>query len=183
MQDIENDTSESFQTFVYVAAVCVVVAVALHILGVVLSATTFSVVSTRDRLELISGQASNVFTAGLVLAAVVALFQIAPQDAPRFRVVVTAALIVGVVIAALAVFAIGDILSRHIPTGDGTGPIGFGLAQGGTLRARLGAALPQVGSLLVALLAIYGANQVGGFYRGVRTHRYADEFPDLPEVE
>jgi hypothetical protein len=183
MPEIDEHTKESFQSFVYAAAVCAVAAVALHILGAILTSTTFSGISARDRVELISAQVSNVATAGVVLAAVIALFQLTPENGSRFRAVVIATLIVGGVIALFALYSIGDILSRHIPSGDGQGSIGFGLAQGATLRARLGAASPQTGSLLLSLLAMFGANQIGGFFSGGRPLSLSDEDPELPEVE
>jgi cytochrome bd-type quinol oxidase subunit 2 len=168
MPETEKSPQDVSHDFLYLTAVCLVVAVVLYILGAILSSTTFSGISARDRIELISEQSSNVFIAGLVLAAIVALFHVTPERAPQFRAVVIATLFVAGVIAVLAVYTVGDILSRHIPT-DGSGSsISFGLSQGGTLRARLGGVLPHVGALLLALLAMFGANRIGHFVSGSR---------------
>jgi hypothetical protein len=183
MPDIENRTSEAFHDFLFVTALCLIVAIVLFVLGTVLSSWTFSGASLRDRLELISEQSSNVVTTGFVLAAVICLFQVPPERAPQFRPVVIATLIVGGLFTILSLYAIGDVLTRHISTGDASGSISFGLGQGATLRARLGAALPQAGSLLIAVLATFGANRIGGFYVRSGTHAPSDDFPDLPEVE
>jgi hypothetical protein len=179
MPETEQDTQELFRDFLYVTAVCLIVAVVLYVLGVVLSSWTFHGIALRDRLELISEQASNLLTAGFVLAAVIALFQVVPERAPRFRAMTIAALIVGGVFALLALYAIGDVLTRHVSADDSQGSLSFGLSQGASLRARLGAVLPQVGALLLALLAMFGANRIGNFFSGSRV--ISDDPQDLWE--
>jgi hypothetical protein len=182
MPETENDTQELFHDFLYVTAVCLIAAVVLFVLGAVLSSWTFAHISLRNRVDLISAQTSNVLTTGIVLAAVVALFQVTPERAPRLRAVTIAALIVGVIFALFALYTIGDVLLRHVPADDSQGSISFGFSQGASLRARLGAALPQVAALLLALLAVFGANRIGDFFSGRRL-RLDDDVQDLWEEE
>jgi uncharacterized membrane protein len=179
MPETDESSQDVFHDFLYLTALCVVVAVVLFILGAVLASWSYSGTSLRDRLEIISAQGANIFTAGFVLAAVVALFQSNPERAPQFRAVVIATAIVAVVIAVLAVFSVGDILTRHISAGDSQGS--FPLSQSATVRARLGAALPELGAVLLALLAMFGANRMGNFFSGSRV--ISDGPQDLWEDE
>jgi cytochrome bd-type quinol oxidase subunit 2 len=179
MPEIEQDTQELFRDFLFVTAVCLIVAVVLVVMGAVLSSWTFSGIALRDRLELISQQASNVLTAGFILAAVIALFQVTPERAPRYRAVTIAALIVGGIFALLALYSIGDVLTRHVSSNDSQGSLSLGFSQGASLRARLGAVLPQVGALLLELLAMFGANRIGNFFSGSRV--ISDDPQDLWE--
>jgi hypothetical protein len=182
MPESENDTRELFDDFLYMTALCLIVAVVLFALGVVLSSWTFSHISLRDRLDLISEQSSNVLTTGFVLAAVIALFRVTPERAPRFRAVTIAALIVGAIFALFSLYSIGYVLFRHVSSDDSQGSISFGLSQGASLRARLGSALPHVGALLIALLAAFGANRIGDFFSGSRLIS-DDDVQDLWEDE
>jgi hypothetical protein len=181
MPEIEQDTQELFPDFLYVTAVCLLVAVVLVVMGAVLSSWTFPGLALRDRVEIISGQASNVLTAAFVLAAVIALFQVSPERAPRFRAVTIAALVVGGIFALLALYSIGDVLTRHVSSNDSQASVSFAFSQGVSLRARLGAVLPQVGALLLELLAVFGANRIGNFFSGSRV--ISDDPQDLWEDE
>ena len=181
MPESENDTRELFDDFLYITAVCLIVAVVLVVLGAILSSWTFSQISLRNRLDLISEQGSNVLTTGFVLAAVIALFRATPRRAPGVRAVTIAALIVAAVLALLALYTIGDVLTRHVSADDAHGSISFGFSSGVSLRARLGTALPQVGALLLALLAAFGANRIGDFFSG--RPLISDDAQDLWEEE
>jgi hypothetical protein len=183
MPETEKTSQELFHDFLYLTAVVLVAAVALLIAAAVLSGTTFSGIPARDRVELISGQSANLLTAGLVLAAVVALFHVDPERTPLHRFVLIATLVVAGVIAILAVYTIGDVVSRHIPTGDDSSSIGVGLAQGATLKARIAGMLPALGALLIALLAMFGVNRMGQFVGVSGSHEISDDPQDLWEDE
>ena len=165
---LRTPSATFFHDFLYAAALCLVIATVLTILGAILSSWTFSPISTRDRIELISQQGANVGTAAFLLGAVAALFPLALEHAPRARPILIAALMVGAVIALLALYSIVNIATVHLSTADGGGTFSFGLAQGGSLKARLGTIAPQVGVLLVVLVAMVGANRAGDFFSGSR---------------
>jgi hypothetical protein len=152
-------------------ALCLVVAVVLVIIGAVLTSGSFSPISARDRLELISGQSANFVTAALVLAAVVALSFVAPERMARARPVLGLSFLVATVIALLATYSVVDILTVHIPSVGSDTSLSIGISHGSSVGTRLGTMLPQAGTAFIALVAMVSANRAGNAPRGVNGSR------------
>ena len=98
MLQTENDEGDFRRDFAFAIAVSLVGATVLLILAAVLRATTFSGSSVREQIELVSQGGANVVTAGLMLATVAALLQLASERSARARPILVATLIVSTVI-------------------------------------------------------------------------------------
>jgi hypothetical protein len=163
MSVIEQHERNRQYDFLQAAALCLVVGVVLVIVGAVFRSNTFDVqgLSTRNRIELVSGGSANVFTASLILAAVAALSFLPVERAVRMRPLIVITLIVGIVIALLAMFSVVDALTVHVSNSSPT-TFSIGLSEHTTFADRLSAMLPALGAVFVALVAAVGANRIGG---------------------
>jgi hypothetical protein len=162
MLPIENREQSRQQDLLFAIGLCLIVTVVLIIVGAIISSGRFGSVSGRNRIELISGQAANIVTSALLLGAIAALAFLGPERVLRARPLVVVALVVGTVIALLAIFSIVDVLTVHVSDANPDNGLTFGLLNGSSTVDRIGAVLPQVGSLFTALVALVGGNRLGG---------------------
>jgi hypothetical protein len=168
MSMIEQHERNRQYDFLQAAALCLVVGVVLVMAGAVFRSGSFDIpgLSTRNRIELISGASANLYTAALVLAAVAALSFLPVDRAARMRPLIVITLIVGIAIALLAMFSVVDVLTVHIPSSSSTSTFSIGLSEHTSFADRLGAMLPALGAVFVALVAAVGANRIGGASSG-----------------
>jgi hypothetical protein len=163
MIEIEKNENGRQQDFLLAVALCLVVAVTLLIVAAVLNASTFSNLSARNWLEFVTQSGANVVTAGLVLAAVVALSRLTPEHAARARPILVGALLIGGVIVVLTVFSVFDFLTVHIPSPNSQDTFSLAFTHGDSVSGRLAAMLPSVAAMFIALVALVGANRLGSF--------------------
>ena len=167
MLQTANDEGDFRRDFAFAIAVSLVGATVLLILAAVLRATTFSGSSVREQIELVSQGSANVVTAGLMLATVAALLQLASERSARARPILVATLIVSTVIVLLALFSVVDILTIHIPGPNSQESFSIVLSRGG-FKDRLATLLPEVAAMFIALVAMVGANRLGNGVSGSR---------------
>jgi hypothetical protein len=161
MSTIEQYQRNRQYDFLQAVALCLVVAVVLLMAGAIFRSGSHGLpgLSTRNRIELISGASANLYTAALVLAAVAALFVLPVERLVRMRPLVVFTMIVGVAIALLAMYTVVDVLTIHVPSSSPT--VTVGLSGDTSFPNRLGAVLPALGAVFVALVAAVGANRLG----------------------
>ena len=162
MVPIESQEQSRQQDLLFAIGLCLIVAVVLIIISAIISSGRFGSISGRNRIELISGQAANLVTAALLLGAIAAFAFLSRERVLRARPLVVVALIVGTVIALLAIFSIVDVLTVHVSDANADNGVTFGLLNGSSTADRIGVVLPQVGSLFIALVALVGGNRLGG---------------------
>jgi hypothetical protein len=78
------------------------------------------------------------------------------------------AFVVGAAFVLLAVYSVVDILTIHIPDPNSTDGFAVGLSQGASMSDRLSVVLPQIGTVLIGLVAMIGANRFGNIAGGSR---------------
>jgi hypothetical protein len=166
MLPTETNERDFRQDFAYAIALCLSVATVLLIVSAILRAAAYSGTSVREHIELISQGAANVITAGLMLATVAALV-LAPQRSPRTRPILIGTLIVSGLIVLLTVFSVVDVVTIHIPGPNSQESVSVVLSRGG-FKDRLATLLPEVAAMLIALVAMVGANRLGNLVSGSR---------------
>jgi hypothetical protein len=165
MIEIEKTEHDRREDFLFAVALCLIVGVVLLIAAAIITSGRFtgsSGISTRDRLVIISAQSANVTTAALVLAAVAALTFLGVDRIARARPLVIITLVVGTAIVLLAAYAVVDVLTVHIPSVNGNDSLAVGLSGGVSFGDRLGGILPSIGAAFIAIVALVGANRLGG---------------------
>jgi hypothetical protein len=167
MLPTETNERDFRQDFAYAIALCLSVATVLLIVSAILRAATYSGTSVREHIELISQGAANVITAGLMLATVAALVPLAPERSPRTRPILIGTLIVSGLIVLLTVFSVVDVVTIHIPGPNSQESVSVVLSRGG-FKDRLATLLPEVAAMLIALVAMVGANRLGNLVSGSR---------------
>jgi MFS superfamily sulfate permease-like transporter len=172
MIEIEKIERDRREDFLFAVALCLIVGAVLLIAAAIIRWVGFDATPfpTRLRIELISEQSANVTTAALVLGAVAALTFLGADRITRARPLVVVTLVVGTAILLLAAYTVVDILTVHIPSADGDGIATVAL-NGSGFSQRLGAILPAIGTAFIAIVALVGANRLGG----VIDHRGFDD--------
>jgi len=182
MLEMENNDSSTQPDFLYAAALSLIIAIVLIIVGAIIRSGTspFSNLSGRNRIELISEGSANALTAGLLLGAVAALSFLKTDRRARTRPLLVGAFIVSAVIVLLAVYTVVDVLTMHVP-GPDSSDFSIGLSQGSSMSDRLSIVLPQIGTVLIALVALIGTNRLGNTTTG--GSESAGSWPDPSDDE
>jgi hypothetical protein len=171
--------------FMFVVGCALVAAVVLYFAGDFLRMLQLTAgQSVHVRLEVLTQSIANVVYAGLLLAAVVAFMFVDREHDTRVRPVAIAVVILAGIVIALAIYQVFDSLTRHIPSVDSSGAVPFSLDYGSSLADRLIAVFPALGTLVVAIAALIGANRVGNVLDAISGSRgTSDGPPGISEVE
>ncbi|MDQ1434593.1 MAG: hypothetical protein QOF59_1409 [Actinomycetota bacterium] len=162
MIEIQKHESQHRQDLLYAVGLCLIVAVVLVIVAAVLRATSqpYSGLSARNQIELVSRAGAGLEVSALLLGAVVALSFLPAERSESARPLVVIALIVGTIVALLATYSVVDVLTVHVPSANSSDAFTITNTEG-AFASRLSGALPQIGSVFVAIVALVGANRFG----------------------
>ncbi len=168
MPDTDGLTADQNQRddYAHAVATVLVVAAALLVVSGLFYAGSLTGVSARDRFEFVSERSAEVLTSLLLIVAVAVLFFTTRTLTAQARRILVAVILIGALVVLLDAFSILDLLTRHYPSLSDTADITF--TETGSLAARLSGALPMAASMLIALVAMVGANRLGNLVNGSR---------------
>lgn len=170
--------------YMFLTGCALLTGIVLYLAGELIQAFNLSKgASGQIRLELIAGNFANILTAGVLLAAAIALMHVLADNKYRVRPIAVLIVVLAGVVVAFAVYQVFDILTMHIAN-DASDAVSFTVNDSGSFSSRLARVLPALGTLVVATVALLGAVRLGNVFDGISGNRgTSGDLQEIPEVE